>query len=181
MNLFFRLLAIMFTWRFRTKLGFFEEGYTPFRVMPSDLDTNRHMNNGVFLSIMDLARIDLVYRSGLAKTMKSNGWYPVVASQTIRYRRSLSPFEKFNVKSKLLCWDEKFVYLQQTFLNKEGVVALALVKGRFLKKTGGGVAPFEIAQGMGISTTSPKPPVWIEGWTKSEDLFWAELGATSNA
>jgi acyl-CoA thioesterase FadM len=171
----------MITWRFRTKLGFFEEGYTPFRVMLTDLDTNRHMNNGVFLSVMDVARIDLVFRSGLAKTMKSKGWYPVVASQTIRYRRSLAPFEKFQVKSRLLGWDEKFVYLQQTFLSKQGVVALALVKGRFLKKTGGGVAPAEIAQAMGISQASPKLAGWIEGWTRSEDLSWSELGVAGKS
>ncbi len=174
MNLYFRFIMLLLTWKSRSRLDFFEEGLTPFRVLPLDLDTNRHMNNGVYFSIMDLARIDLVFRNGLSAIMKKNQWYPVVASQTIRYRRSLSPFEKFFVKTKLLGWDDRFFYIQQSFESSKGIAALAVVKGRFLKKEGGGVSPAEAVQAANINPISPLLPDWVESWTNSEEKSWTE-------
>lgn len=172
MNLFGRILWLLLSFRFRSKTRFFEESEIGFRVWPSDLDTNMHMNNGVYLSIMDLARTDLVLRSGLMKVVKKNGWYPVVASQTIRYRRSLDPFRKFSVRTQLIGWDERFFFIQQKFMLGKEVAALALVKGRFLKTTGGGVYPGEIAQAMGESATSPAMADWVGQWTTAEDQGW---------
>lgn len=172
MNLFGRILWLLLSFRFRSKTRFFEESEVGFRVWPSDLDTNMHMNNGVYLSIMDLARTDLVLRSGLMKVVKKNGWYPVVASQTIRYRRSLDPFRKFSVRTQLIGWDERFFFIQQKFMLGKEVAALALVKGRFLKKSGGGVYPGEIAQAMGESSTSPTMADWVGQWTTAEDQGW---------
>jgi len=42
-----------------------EVGRLTFRVLPTDLDVLGHMNNGVYLSIMDLGRMDLLQRSGV--------------------------------------------------------------------------------------------------------------------
>jgi acyl-CoA thioesterase FadM len=171
-NLFGRIIWLLLTFRFRSKTKFFEESGIGFRVWPSDLDTNMHMNNGVYLSVMDLARTDLVLRSGLMKVVKQNGWYPVVASQTIRYRRSLDLFRAFTVCTQLIGWDERFFYIQQKFMLGKDVAALALVKGRFLKNSGGGVYPGEIAEAMGESPESPKLADWVHQWTAAEDLGW---------
>jgi len=172
MNLFGRIFWLLLSFRFRPKVRFFEESKLGFRVWPTDLDTNLHMNNGVYLSIMDLARTDLVLRSGLMKVVKEKGWYPVVASQTIRYRRSLDPFRAFTVRTQLVGWDERFFFIQQKFMLGKEVAALALVKGRFLKKSGGGVFPGEIAQAMGESPTSPAIADWVGQWTTAEDQGW---------
>lgn len=177
MNLYFRFCWLMFVWRLRPPVTFFEEAATPFRVWPTDLDTNLHMNNGVYLSLMDLGRIDLILRNKLAKKLKEKQWFPVVASQMIRYRKSLDPFKKFYIKSQLLGWDDRFFYVQQRFIHKEEVVALALVKARFLKKSGGGVTPSDLAQEVGVSSESPKLPVWISDWTSSEDHFWKKVNS----
>jgi acyl-CoA thioesterase FadM len=39
------------------------------RVLPNDIDINLHMNNGRYLTICDLTRVDMFIRTGLAKTM----------------------------------------------------------------------------------------------------------------
>ncbi len=172
MNLFLRFLTLLLTWRLRPRLGFFDEALTPFCVWPTDLDPNLHMNNGVYLSIMDLARFDLVFRTGLVKFVKSEGLYPVVASQTIRYRRSLDPFQRFEVGTRLVGWDERFFFIQQRFLVQGEVYALALVKGRFLKKGGKGVAPSVLAVSQGLSAESPELPAWVNSWCDSENQAW---------
>ena len=172
MNLLWRFFWFLLTWRKRAPLGFFDEAETPFRVWPTDLDPNWHMNNGVYLSLMDLGRFDLVFRSGFAAALKRERWYPVVASQTIRYRRSLAPFQKFSIRTRLMGWDERFFFIQQKFMLGEEVAALAVVKGRFLKKSGGGVTPSETARIMGQSEVSPQLPEWITKWTEAEDASW---------
>jgi acyl-ACP thioesterase len=48
MNLWFRLIYELLTWRLRSKENFLAIGRRTFRVWPTDLDIYRHMNNGVF-------------------------------------------------------------------------------------------------------------------------------------
>ncbi len=47
-----------------------------FRVLPTDLDVLGHMNNGVYLSIMDLGRMDLLQRSGIWSRLFGAGIFP---------------------------------------------------------------------------------------------------------
>ena len=91
MNLFFRLLLLRLLVLRRPKLSIWDTATTPFRVVPTDLDVLGHMNNGKYLTLMDLGRLDLMLRSGLWRECVRRGWYPVVAGQTVTYQRSLKP------------------------------------------------------------------------------------------
>jgi acyl-CoA thioesterase FadM len=66
----------------------------PMIVLPNDLDINLHMNNGRYLTICDLNRIDLFIRSGLVKSMRKRNWIPVIAEHTMSYKKSLHLFER---------------------------------------------------------------------------------------
>ena len=48
------------------------------------------MNNGRYLTLMDLGRADLVIRSGLWRAVLRHGWAPVVSAVKIRFRRESS-------------------------------------------------------------------------------------------
>src|SRR5690606_7581978 len=109
-----------------------------------DLDALRHVNNGIYFCLLDLARVDLTTRSGLTARMKEAGYYGVLAAETIRFRRSLQLFQAFEVESRVIGWDEKVFALRQTFICKGSEVATAVVWVRFLKRTGGGVSPREM-------------------------------------
>ena len=65
MNLFLRLIRVLLTIRSRGQLAPFEDSVLTFRVWPGDLDLNVHMNNGRYLTVMDLGRLDLMARTGL--------------------------------------------------------------------------------------------------------------------
>ncbi|MFM0739211.1 thioesterase family protein [Paraburkholderia xenovorans] len=65
MSLIIRLLFLLFTSRRRTRLQVLDTCVTPFRVWFNDLDVLFHMNNGRYFTILDLARVDLMMRSGL--------------------------------------------------------------------------------------------------------------------
>ena len=74
------------------------------------------MNNGVYFSIMDVARFDMLVRNGVCAMMRDKGWYPVVASETITFRKSLSLWHRFTIESKLVGHDDKAVYMEQRFV-----------------------------------------------------------------
>ncbi len=123
---------------------------TTFRVMPTDLDVLMHMNNGKYLSLLDIARFEWIARAGLLQTMRQRGWYTVVGSQAITYRKSLQLFQKFTVETKLLGVDERACYIEQRFVRNGEIYARAYVAGRFLKRGGGTLPMSEVAEAIGI-------------------------------
>ena len=171
MNLWIRLAYAMLSWRSRSKLSWQEVGRRSFRVWPTDLDVFNHMNNGIFLSLLDLSRLDLSYRSGLWQAWKKLGWYPVVVAQTITYRKSLTPWQKFDIESKVIGWDDQAFYFDQRFVVGEEIYARVIVRIRFLKKARGILAPGEVIEGSG-GWHGPKPelPQWVRDWAQTTAL-----------
>ena len=155
MNLFFRLFWTLIVARFRPPVGVLGPVHTPFRVLPTDLDVFMHVNNGVYLSMMDLGRVDLMVRSGLLKKLNARGYYPVVVSQTIDYRRSLKLFDKFDIVTRVLSWDEKEITLEQRFVRNRVEVASAQMRSRFLSRHEKGSVP--IAAILEIAGNPPMP------------------------
>ena len=58
MNLWFRLLWALISWRSRSRINMHDVGVRSFRVWPTDLDIFNHMNNGKYGALMDLGRLD---------------------------------------------------------------------------------------------------------------------------
>ena len=105
MNLWFRLLATIVATFWKPRLAPpLERSRLRFRVWPSDLDTNLHMNNGRYLTIMDLGRPDLIVRMGILRPMIKYGWMPVLTTNIIRFRRELKMFEPFELESGIRYW-----------------------------------------------------------------------------
>lgn len=153
-NLFFRLIWIVIAAFRKPASGMFEETRIRLRVLPNDLDTNLHMNNGRYLTIMDLGRLDLTVRSGLWRAMRDNKWYPVVGSARMTYRRPLDPFQAFELTTRVVGWDDKWVYMEQRFMVGDHMHARGVLKALFLKgKTK--VTSAELAQAMGYDDPSP--------------------------
>ena len=149
MNLYARLLALLTLGRRRPSVSIWDTVRTPFRVHLNDLDFNGHMNNGRYLTLLDLGRIDMMTRSGTWKKAMDAGWYPVVASQDITYRRSLKPFQKFEIATTMHGHDGKNVLVKQEFVVGDDVYATAMVKARWLHRSGGSVKIEEIAEVTG--------------------------------
>lgn len=171
MNLWIRFLKVVLFSRFRSRIHPLDAAEIQFRVWPVDLDLLRHMNNGRYLTLMDLGRMDLMYRCDLAAKLSKAGYYPVVAEEIIRFRRSLSPFQKFTLRTQTRAWDEKFFYLRQEFLAEGKTIAVAFIKARFLKRTGGGVTPAEIMQLTGFLDLKSPHPELVADWNQFGRYF----------
>lgn len=165
MNLYFRLLRMLLTSsRKRRYQDLWETGVTRFRVQLSDLDTVGHMNNAKYLALMDLGRVDLMLGCGAWKRTQDQGWYPVVAAQSIRYRRSLQPRQRFELHTRILGVDEKAIYMEQAFRVGDELYAHAVVQTRFLRKSGGSVDSAELVALFGGLPEDRVLPTWVADW-----------------
>lgn len=168
MNLLFRTALLFLRARRRPRLDPHDVARTPFRVVPTDLDVLGHMNNGVYLSIMDLGRMDLMIRAGVWAKLTERGFYPVVTKETISFRKSLQPWQRFTVESRIVGYDDKAVFVEQRFVVAGEIFARAFMCGRFLKKTGGTVSIAELADALGVNPSEVTLPAWLARW--SEDV-----------
>lgn len=134
MNLYFRFFwLILRNLILRPKFHFLDPILSKFRVSLVDLDFNFHMNNGRYLSLMDLGRLDLMMKSGVLWKLVFSGYYPVVTSEMIRFRRSLQFPQKFRLETQVVGWDKKDFYLMQRFYHGSELSATGFIKGRFRK------------------------------------------------
>ncbi|WP_227589896.1 thioesterase family protein [Demequina pelophila] len=171
-----RVLWVRLTAALRPRLGLWDTAVTPFRVHATDLDVYAHMNNGRYLSILDLGRLDLMVRSGLWQRLKQAGWYPVVAGQTITYRRSLELGQRYDVHTAVVGFDDRWCYLEQQFRVDDAVHAHAVIRARFLRRGGGTVDTAELARLAGEIPDHLEVPSWVAEWTR-----WTRVPNTRNS
>lgn len=176
MNLYLRIFLVWLFAHFKPRL---HHVTTPARltmwVMPTDLDTNGHMNNGRYFTIMDLGRYDLILRSGLKTVMKAKKSVPVLSASTIRHRLDLDVFQQYHLDTRLVCWDKKWMYIEQRFIYASGpkrdvVAAIALLKGGFYDRSAKKMVPTqELLDILKIDDHSPAFPPEITAWITAED------------
>jgi acyl-CoA thioesterase FadM len=179
-NMLLRTLLMMITSRRKTRKDFREVGRVIMRVMPNDLDLLGHVNNGIYLSLMDLGRMDLMIRTGKWQELGRRGWYPVAASVTVTYRRSLRLWQKYTLETKLIGFDAKAMYVEQRFVRDNEVYVNAIMRARFLKKSGGTVTVAELGEVAGIDPTTMPIPEWIAAWAKDAALPPAKASFASD-
>ena len=167
MNLFFRLLLLLSSMPFKKSLDFLDISELRFRVLLNDLDIYGHMNNGRYLTLMDLGRMDWIWRTGLGHAARKNRWKPLVAASTIRYKKALTLGKHFTLRTRILGWDKKWFYIEQSFRRGERLVALAVVKGLF-RGPQGNVPPEEVLKEINQKGTSPALPESVRLWVASE-------------
>lgn len=174
MNLMWRLLWTMIFSRYTSKVNIFSECSTYFRVLPTDIDVFRHMNNARYFSLMDVARVDFLIRSGYYYQLSKKKIYPVVASEMIRFKKSLKLFQHFQLTSRLLGWNDKFFFIEHCFKRKNQTYAQGIIKSCFLRKSGGAMDSHSIAKIMNINPASPPLPNWVLAWQDAEQAFTSE-------
>lgn len=166
--MFFRTMLHLVLARFRSPLGHGDVARSNFITLPTDLDVLKHMNNGVYFSIMDVARFEMLSRNGVLQLMKEHGWYAVVASETMTFRKSLNPWNRFTIESRIVGHDDKAVYMEQRFVRPDAsgvaeIYATGHVRARFLRRSGGTVPMAELVEAFGVDGFEGIPE-WMERW-----------------
>lgn len=135
MNLIFRLIFLVLKRIFyKPKASILEKVETQFWVNPFDVDINMHMNNGRYLSIMDLGRYDLMIKTDFFWKFFSSGVYPVVVSESIRFKKSLQPFTFFTLETQIESLTDRDFYIIHQFKRDGDLYATGYIQGRFRRR-----------------------------------------------
>lgn len=151
----------------------------PMRVWPNDIDFNFHLNNSRYLSAMDYGRVHMLARGRIVNEVLRARWMPVVGSVWITYRRSLPLWARFTLASRLMCWDERWFYMEQEFRVAEGLAAVGWVKGALLERANGAtktVLPQRVMDLVQPGIVSPAVPQAIQ---TLNELTRGKLGRTA--
>jgi acyl-CoA thioesterase FadM len=146
-------------------LGILEEDRLRMHVWPNDIDMNLHMNNARYLSVMDYARIHLLARTRLLEHIVRRRWQPLVGAAWVTYRRSMPLFSRFQLASRLICWDERWFYIEQIFTGRDGLAAVGWVKGA-LRDERGIVEPQTVIASVAPGAVSPPMPDAMAAWNE---------------
>ncbi len=162
-----RLIDVMVRARRRPPLTPSEPSVLRMTVWPWDCDTFGEVNNGRHLTLFDLGRFDYGARTGLMKVLKKKKWGLVVAGSTIRYRRRLTPFQRYTMHTHLVARDDKWFYFVQSTEHKGVICSSALLRTGVTSK--GRVVPTQdVAVELGYTDWKPTIPAWVQGWIDSD-------------
>ena len=135
MRLRLRLLLLVIASLFRRRLSLADENVLQLRVLPNDVDVTR-LSSDRYLPLMDLGRINIVLRAGLLPTLLRQRWIPLARVVTLRFRHPLTLFQRFQLRSRALYWDEEWVWTEHRFERGGRTTAIGLTKVAFIGREG---------------------------------------------
>ena len=106
-------------------------------VRPSDCDMFMHMNNAMYFRHAELARWELLPRTGLLQKAISERWMFLVVDQFASYMKPIKPFSSFEVKTRAGSDDSgKYIMFTHEFWYKDSLYCTANVKAIVKRTTG---------------------------------------------
>lgn len=178
MSRWLRILIIFIRAQFLKDIHPDEETSLNFRVWITDVDLSI-MNNAAMLTITEMGRIDLIIRTGFLKYAMKNRLYTPLASISAQFRRPLKRFQKFQLKTQLIYWDEKWIYIWHRVEREKKTIAVVLAKCTV--KKGRELIPFEsIIHKLNWEMKSKNRPEMIDRFERGETLFLENCEACLN-
>ncbi|KAF2107870.1 hypothetical protein BDV96DRAFT_588302 [Lophiotrema nucula] len=156
--------VLPFAWHFRIAYGYFGHYYFHRRPLlsspaslpmlfqptvyttsnpPGECDYNMHKSNSTYLTDLDVARGYHLYtlcRQGfdayIASTKAENKglFYPALGGVTCTFKKEIKPWKQYEVWTRVLSWDEKWLYLVSHFV-RSGAVKPAVYSDRPWEQT----------------------------------------------
>ncbi len=183
MNLWFRLLKLLLLARWRLPLALPEEASVlRFLAWPTDLDLSLHVNNGRYLTLMDLGRLDLMLRTGLWRAVLRHKWTPIASNVLIRFRREIRPFQAFRLETRLVTWDATNVVMEQVFRLEGGhrdgqIAARALFKGGLYDRSARSFVTIRrLMDEIGAEAEPPVPSAEVAAFLAADDTLRGRAG-----
>jgi acyl-CoA thioesterase FadM len=161
----FRTGWLRLTARFKGRRDPMAEHRLSYRCSPADIDPYMHMTNGRYPMNMDMARMEFLIRSGIWTRMKKESFWLVAGTISIRFRREIKFWKRFDVTARVITWDARWTYFEHKMYVGTEVAALAVVKIAWIDKNGR-LPPERVAD---IMNFGPPPPA--TELTKAKDAL----------
>ncbi|KAL7851083.1 hypothetical protein AOLI_G00214390 [Acnodon oligacanthus] len=148
------------------------------RVLSQDLDFMGHMNNARYLRECDMGRVAFYTRNGIFKASRVLKATMVVGASTIRYRRSLAFGEAFELRTRIVAWDEKSFYVEQRFVSKSDgfISAVMLCRQNVLRSSPDKILEFLCKRKVECPDIPEDLQQWIKFISASSQALRAESG-----
>src|SRR5689334_4999831 len=108
MAVLFRTMWMWSTARVRERRDPMAEHRLTYRCSPADIDPYMHMTDGRYPMNMDMARLEFLIRSGICARMKKENFWLVAGTISIRFRREIKFWAKFDVTGRVITWDDRW-------------------------------------------------------------------------
>ena len=164
-----RLIRVVVKSQFQEKISF-DNDYTDkvnLIVLPQDIDPFMELNNGRYVTLLDLGRYSLGARVNMGSFLKRNKWSLTIVGTYNEYRHRLRLFQRFILQTKVLGYDEKWFYFFQKVERNGKTHMASVVKFTYTSKKGL-VVPKEVVSAMGIKYEPNSLPSWIKELTEQQ-------------
>ncbi len=94
-----------------------------FRCWPTDVDNYLHMNNARYMTIADIGRVELFFRTGMWDLGKSRNWWPMMGGGQVAFVKEIKLWRKFRVVSSFETWEGRQLLGQHRFMLEDGAAA----------------------------------------------------------
>jgi len=137
--------------------------------LPWDIDLWCELNNGRTLTLYDLGRIPLAGRVGLIPVLRRERWGLTMAGASVRYRRRVRMFDRIEMHSRMVSWDDRFMYLEQSMWRRDGQCASHILYRSAVTGRAGIVPPSEVLAALGQpGLAAPPQPDWVRAWIEAD-------------
>jgi acyl-CoA thioesterase FadM len=163
-----RLARMVISARSRGSYRMGDESRIAFRCLPTDIDSNFHLNNARYMMLADIGRVDIFLRAGLIGLARRNGWAPMMGGLQSVYVREIRLWRRFEVVSTVETWEDTQVIGRHRFVLEGGETAALVMTtaGVYDSRNRRFVPIDEIVAALGAETR-PRPP------SEEEKIFMA--------
>ncbi|EED20871.1 conserved hypothetical protein [Talaromyces stipitatus ATCC 10500] len=84
-----------------------------------ECDYNMHKSNATYFTDLDINRVHLIaslFKDQMALGFSGGDLNIALGSTACVFRREIKPYEAYEIHTRVLCWDEKWLYLVSHFL-----------------------------------------------------------------
>jgi len=167
-NLWLRLARVWLMARRRSPLGLRDVSVIRLRAWPHDLDFWGHVNGGRFLTMSDLGRFDLFVRAGFFRVARREGWVLPIGAAAVRFRRPLRLFQRVEMHTRVLGWDDRWGYLRTEFFRGDKVIATVVVRGLAQNRARASVSMNTVFARLGWDEEPMPVPAATRAWVDAE-------------
>lgn len=156
MNLFFRRLWVLISASLSAKTAPLDRANVlTYRVWFTDQDMFMHMTNSRYLSFSDLARLNLLIRTGIMKALKQNGWRLDICGQTRTITRMLKAPQAFRMTCEIEGWSDQHIAFHHAFSRRGATHAVVNTLMRVSDAQGRTVPPQLLVDAVRWKDASP--------------------------
>ena len=154
MSRFLRIILAILRASFRPALAPLEESVVRLRVWPHEADWS-NVHQAIYSLYMELGRWDIAIRSGLGRWMLKQRCAGILGAQMIRYHSPLRRLQAFELRTRVLGWDEKWFFMEQRVESHGRTLAVGCVQVMFRDRRGKRVQPATAILACGADVSSP--------------------------